>query len=76
MVSLESKFFCLKNKRLNCLLNHPGSNTPRVMDRKCAEDMLVACHEYLDASGRGNIKVDFVIEEANAEVYSMQQTQS
>lgn len=46
------------------------------MDRKSAEKMLAACHEYLDASGLGSIKSDFVIEEAHAEVYPVQQTQS
>lgn len=72
---MESKFFCLKNTRLNRLLNHPASSTPHIMDRKAAEEMLAACHEYLEASGRGSIKSDFVIEEAHAEMYPVQQTQ-
>jgi hypothetical protein len=47
-----------------------------VMDRTAAEGMLAACHEYLDASGLSSSKSDFVIEEANAEVYPVQQEKS
>lgn len=59
--------FRLKNTRLDRVLAHPSTGTMYVRDRAEADDMLAACHQYLEAVGLGQIKGEFVVEEIDAE---------
>ncbi len=62
------KFFCLKNTRLDRVLMHPSTGSMYIADKLTADDMLVACHQHLVASGLGHMVDDFVVEEADAQV--------
>lgn len=47
---------------------HPSTGSMYIADKLTADDMLVACHQHLVASGLGHMVDDFVVEEADAQV--------
>lgn len=51
----------LYNKKLDRRLTHPVVGMWFTKEYKEAEDMLVACYEYLESSGLGHMKDDFAI---------------
>ena len=56
----------LYNKKLDRRLSHPVVGMWFTKEYKEAEDMLDACHEYLDSSGLGHMKDDFTIIDAES----------
>lgn len=53
--------YTLFNKQIKRRLIHPTVGLWFTNDLEEAEEMLAACHEYLDASGMSNLKADIVL---------------
>jgi len=53
--------YSLYNKKLDKKLTHPTIGVWFTKDYNEAEDMLKACHEYLEASNLNHLKEDFEI---------------
>ena len=66
MESLPDIVFRLRNTRLDRVLAHPATGAMYVRDRREAEAMLLACHQFLDATGLGQIKGEFIVEDVDA----------